>query len=81
MLRKKDSVAIIPARGGSTRIPKKNIKLFLGTPIIAYSIETAERSGLFDRIIVSTDSDEIARVALQHGAVGSRQPIGTPAGG
>ena len=51
------NVAIIPARGGSKRIPKKNIKLFVGKPIIAYSIETAVKSELFDKIIVSTDDD------------------------
>jgi N-acylneuraminate cytidylyltransferase len=61
------AVAIIPARGGSTRIPKKNIRDFHGKPIIAYSIETARSSGLFDRVIVSTDSDEIAQVARQYG--------------
>lgn len=52
-------IAIIPARVGSTRIPKKNIKEFHGKPIIQYSIETAEKSGLFEEIIVTTDSDEI----------------------
>ncbi len=61
-------VCIIPARGGSRRIPRKNIKLFHGKPIIAYSIETAQKSGLFDRIIVSTDDLEIAEVAKQYGA-------------
>lgn len=61
-------VAIIPARGGSKRIPRKNIKAFLGKPIIAYSIEAARNSGLFDRIIVSTDSPEIADVAAACGA-------------
>ncbi|MEQ8822819.1 MAG: pseudaminic acid cytidylyltransferase [Filomicrobium sp.] len=61
-------MAIIPARGGSKRIPKKNIKPFAGKPIIAYSIEVAQKSGLFDRVIVSTDSDEIADVSLQSGA-------------
>jgi pseudaminic acid cytidylyltransferase len=61
-------VAIIPARGGSKRIPKKNIKLFLGKPIIAYSIETAINSNLFDRVIVSTDDDEIAKIAIEYGA-------------
>jgi pseudaminic acid cytidylyltransferase len=61
-------VAIIPARGGSKRIPKKNIRFFAGKPIIAYSIQTAKESGLFDRIIVSTDSEEIARVARAWGA-------------
>jgi pseudaminic acid cytidylyltransferase len=61
-------VAIIPARGGSKRIPRKNIKLFHGKPIIAYSIETAVHSGLFDKIIVSTDDEEIAEVAQRFGA-------------
>lgn len=61
-------VAIIPARGGSRRIQKKNIRPFHGRPIIAYSIETAQRSGLFDRIYVSTDSDEIGEVAQTYGA-------------
>lgn len=61
-------VAIIPARGGSTRIPLKNIKPFHGKPIIAYSIETALESGLFDHVYVSTDSDEIAGVAVRYGA-------------
>jgi pseudaminic acid cytidylyltransferase len=58
-------VAIIPARGGSKRIPHKNVKLFAGKPIIAYSIMTARRSGCFDRIIVSTDDEEIAGVAKE----------------
>jgi pseudaminic acid cytidylyltransferase len=62
------NIAIIPARGGSRRIPGKNIKLFAGKPIIAYSIEAAIASEVFDRIIVSTDSDEIAKVAIAHGA-------------
>lgn len=61
-------VAIIPARGGSKRIPGKNIKAFAGKPIIAYSIEAARRSEVFDRIIVSTDSEEIAAVAHEYGA-------------
>ena len=61
-------VAIIPARGGSKRIPRKNLKLFAGKPIIAWSIEAAKQSGLFERIIVSTDDDEIARVAHEYGA-------------
>ena len=64
----KKNIAIIPARGGSKRIPKKNIKDFLGKPILAYSIETAIRTNLFERIIVSTDSDEIASVACEYGA-------------
>lgn len=61
-------LAIIPARGGSKRIPKKNIKNFLGKPMIAYSIEAAIQSGLFDKIVVSTDSEEIAEVAIAYGA-------------
>lgn len=63
-----DSIAVITARGGSKRIPGKNIKAFLGKPIIAYSIETARKSNLFNRIIVSTDSEEIAAVARSWGA-------------
>lgn len=62
------NIAIIPARGGSKRIPRKNIKLFHGKPMIAYSIEAAKEAGCFDKIIVSTDDQEIADVALQHGA-------------
>ncbi|MEG9302574.1 pseudaminic acid cytidylyltransferase [Psychrobacter celer] len=62
------SVALIPARGGSKRIPRKNIKNFCGKPIIAYSIETALKSGCFDKVIVSTDDDEIAAVAKEYGA-------------
>ena len=61
-------IAIIPARGGSKRIPGKNIKPFFGKPIIAYSIETAIQSNLFDKVIVSTDSEQIASVAKQYGA-------------
>jgi pseudaminic acid cytidylyltransferase len=62
------NVAVIPARGGSKRIPNKNIKLFAGRPIIAYSIEVAQLTGIFDRIFVSTDSETIAQVAQQCGA-------------
>src|SRR6185369_4336762 len=62
------NVAIIPARGGSKRIPRKNIRLFAGKPIIAYSIETAITSGLFDRVVVSTDDEDIADIALAFGA-------------
>ncbi len=61
-------IAIIPARGGSKRIPRKNIKPFCGKPMIAWSIEAAKNSDLFDHIIVSTDDDEIAEVAIQWGA-------------
>ena len=62
------NVAIIPARGGSKRIPRKNIKAFHGKPMIAYSIEAAIKSGCFDKVIVSTDDVEIAGVAAQFGA-------------
>jgi len=62
------SVAIIPARGGSKRIPGKNIRPFMGKPIIGYSIEAAKATGLFQRIIVSTDSDEIAQISKKFGA-------------
>lgn len=61
-------IAIIPARGGSKRIPNKNIREFLGTPMIAYSIKVALESGLFDKVIVSTDSRKIADIAEAHGA-------------
>jgi len=63
-----NKIAIITARGGSKRIPKKNIKLFLGKPIISYSIEIAINSGIFDEIMVSTDDEEIKKIALQYGA-------------
>lgn len=62
------NLAIIPARGGSKRIPRKNIKPFLGKPIIAYSIEAAIKSNLFDEVMVSTDDVEIAKMAKQYGA-------------
>ncbi|RDV16476.1 pseudaminic acid cytidylyltransferase [Pontibacter diazotrophicus] len=62
------NIAIIPARGGSKRIPRKNIKDFLGKPIIAYSIEAALHSGLFEEVMVSTDDEEIAAVAKKYGA-------------
>ncbi len=61
-------LAVIPARGGSKRIPRKNIKDFCGRPIITYSIEAALLSGCFDRVIVSTDDEEIASVAIESGA-------------
>lgn len=61
-------IAVIPARGGSKRIPRKNIKLFHGKPMIAYSIEAAKKSGCFDKIIVSTDDQDIADIAIQYGA-------------
>lgn len=62
------SIAIIPARGGSKRIPRKNIRDFLGKPIIAYSITSALESRLFDEVIVSTDDEEIASVSKTYGA-------------
>jgi N-acylneuraminate cytidylyltransferase len=62
------NVAVIPARGGSKRIPRKNIRKFSGKPIIAYSIEKALLSNLFDKVIVSTDNDEINSIAKQFGA-------------
>ena len=61
-------VAIIPARGGSKRIPRKNIRLFNGKPMLAWSIGTALQSGVFDRVIVSTDDTEIASIAQSFGA-------------
>jgi N-acylneuraminate cytidylyltransferase len=62
------SIAVIPARGGSKRIPRKNLKLFDGLPIIAYAIKTAQDSGIFSEVMVSTDDEEIAEVALGFGA-------------
>jgi pseudaminic acid cytidylyltransferase len=62
------NIAIIPARGGSKRIPRKNIKDFCGKPIIAYSIEAAQSSNVIDKVIVSTDDDEIADVVRKYGA-------------
>jgi len=61
-------ICIIPARGGSKRIPRKNIKMLNGKPMIAWPIETALKTSLFDRIIVSTDDPEIADIAISHGA-------------
>lgn len=62
------NIAVIPARGGSKRVPRKNVKEFCGRPMIAWSIDAALESGCFDRVIVSTDDDEIAEVAISHGA-------------
>jgi pseudaminic acid cytidylyltransferase len=62
------NLCIIPARGGSKRIPRKNIRNFLGKPIIAYSIEAALDSELFEEVMVSTDDEEIAAIALKYGA-------------
>lgn len=69
-----ESMALIPARGGSRRIPGKNIKPFHGKPIIAYSIEKARASGLFSRIVVSTDDPDIAAVAQAYGAEAYQRP-------
>jgi pseudaminic acid cytidylyltransferase len=62
------NLAIIPARGGSKRIPRKNIKDFLGEPIVSYSIKGALQSGLFEEVMVSTDDREIANIAVKYGA-------------
>ncbi len=62
------NIAVIPARGGSKRIPRKNIKDFCGRPMITWSIKAAQDSGLFERIVVSTDDAEIRETALEHGA-------------
>jgi len=62
------AICIIPARGGSKRIPRKNIRQFCGKPIIAYSIEAALKSGIYDEVMVSTDDEEIAGIARQYGA-------------
>jgi CMP-N-acetylneuraminic acid synthetase len=61
-------VAVVPARGGSKRIPRKNIKPFCGKPVIAWSIQAAQESRLFDSVIVSTEDAEIAAVAQSYGA-------------
>lgn len=63
-----NNLAIITARGGSKRIPRKNIRNFLGKPIISYSIESALQSGVFDEVMVSTDDDEISEIAKKYGA-------------
>ena len=62
------NIAVIPARGGSKRIPRKNIKLFAGKPMIAYAIEAAKQCGLFAHVVVSTDDEEIAAIAREYGA-------------
>lgn len=62
------TLAIMPARGGSKRIPRKNIKEFMGRPIISYSIKAALESGLFDEVMVSTDDDEVAEISKRFGA-------------
>jgi pseudaminic acid cytidylyltransferase len=67
-MKKTSVIAVIPARGGSKRIPKKNIKLFFGKPLISYTINILKESELFDEIFVSTDSREIANIAQEFGA-------------
>lgn len=67
-------VALIPARGGSKRIPRKNVKLYAGLPLIRWSISLAEKSKFIDRIVVSTDDDEIAKIANDNGADVIRRP-------
>lgn len=67
-MRKSRALCVIPARGGSKRIPRKNVRDFCGKPIVAYSIEAALESKLFDEVMVSTDDEEIAEVARAHGA-------------
>lgn len=62
------NIAIIPARGGSKRIPRKNVKAFCGKPMLAYAIEAARKSGIFEEVMVSTDDEEIAAIARQYGA-------------
>jgi len=62
------NIAVIPARGGSKRIPRKNIKLFHGLPVIAYAIKAAKESDVFDEVFVSTDDEEIAEIAISFGA-------------
>lgn len=69
-----NAVAIIPARGGSKRLPRKNIIDFLGRPIIAYTIDAARDCGCFDRVVVSTEDDEIAAIAERLGAIVDRRP-------
>lgn len=68
------AICIIPARGGSKRLPRKNIIDFHGKPIIAYSIEAARESGVFQEVCVSSDDDEILAIALQYGAVALKRP-------
>jgi len=67
-MRSKMIVAVVHARGGSKRIPKKNIKLFFGKPLIFYPLQAALKSKIFDRLVVSTDSEEIAEIAKAYGA-------------
>lgn len=68
------TICFIPARGNSVRVPRKNIKLFHGKPIIQYSIENAFKCGLFDEVVVSTDDDEIHRTVAKMGVLVTRRP-------
>ena len=68
MKKDKKIVAVIPARGGSKRVPGKNIIDFNGKPLIAWTIEAAKKTGLFEKIVVSTDSEEIAKISKEYGA-------------
>jgi len=68
------AIAIIPARGGSKRIPRKNIKNFHGKPLIAYSIQVALKSNLFEKVIVTTDDEEITTIAQKHDAKTHQRP-------
>ncbi|NBB79884.1 MAG: pseudaminic acid cytidylyltransferase [Verrucomicrobia bacterium] len=70
------NIAILPARGGSKRIPRKNVKAFCGKPMLAYPIAAAIESGLFEHVLVSTDDDEIAAVAKEQGAIAPFQRPG-----
>ncbi len=74
MVNNRKIAAIIPARGGSKRIPKKNIRCIAGVPLVAYTIEASKRSRLLDRTVVSTDDEEIERIAKQYGAEVIRRP-------
>lgn len=67
-LKSSKALCIIPARGGSKRIPGKNVKKFLGKPIMGYSIEIALKSGLFDEVMVSTDDEQLKKIAIEYGA-------------
>lgn len=71
---KMPTLAVIPARGGSKRIPRKNIRLFRGRPILAYSIRAAQRSDLFDHVVVSTEDAEIAEIAAKYKAKVHHRP-------
>ena len=62
------NLCVIPARGGSKRIPRKNIRVFAGKPMIAYAIQAAQKSGLFSRIVVSTDDEEVTKISREIGA-------------